>query len=252
MNTIDTVRNQIAAEASGNYDLISVVTVYRDWNTASKPVLVECSDREQYVIKGSQNGKMLYNEYVCARLGNLLGASVAWVRFVGIDPTLRASDPKLQHFGAGLALGSLRIPRASERAGIQYFDNPQNRVAFVSLAILYTWVRANDHQLIYQETPPNQVCSNDHGHFFPSGPNWTIASLAGEINITRDTFFDICKLMPNEFEPFWDKLNAITDNDIDNITKAPPVEWGVDTADRDALKNYLISRRGNLRAVFIS
>lgn len=249
--TINDVRNQIVAEASGNFNPVSVVTVLRAFGTASRPVLVECSNHEQYVIKGSQNAKMLYNEYVCARLGNLLGASVGWAVFVEIDPALRANDPVLQHFGAGLALGSLRIPSASDRAVIKYNDIPQNRSAFASLAILYTWVKANDHQLIYQETPPNPVWSVDHGHHFPSGPNWTITSLTDEINITRDAFFDSCMLLPDELQPFWVKLAAITDDDIDKVTKAPPVEWGVDTADRNALRNYLITRRNNLRAAFI-
>lgn len=242
------MRQTIQQEAGGQYQPVEVRTVIKRWHTASQPVKVSCNDDQQYVIKGSQNGKALYNEYVCGRLGNLLTAAVAWVRFVEVPAALRA-DPDLQHFGNDLALGSLVMPEASDRGVISHTDVPGNLSRFAGLAIMYSWCKANDHQLLYEKVPPHAVLSNDHGYFFPSGPNWTVASLNAEGPVSKDTFFNACGLTGADFAPYWPLLAAITDQDIQQITSAPP-QWGVDPAERTALANYLIARRGQVQAAF--
>lgn len=245
-----TVRARIQQEAQGTFDAVEVKTVIKRWPTASAPVRVSCNDNQQYVIKGSQNGKALYNEYVCARLGNLLNAAVAWVRFADIPAGMRA-DPDLAHFGPGLALGSLVMPEASERGVISYTDVPANRSRFASLAVLYSWCVANDHQLLYEQIPPHTVLSNDHGYFFPGGPNWTEAALtAAQATVTRDPWFNGCGLVDADFAPYWPLLNAITDQEITDITSAPPQQWGVPQAERTALAQFLIARRPLVQAAF--
>lgn len=244
-----TIRQKIEREAQGQFDPVQVRTVIKRWSTASQPVCVICDDNQQYVIKGSQNGKALYNEYVCGRLGNLFNAAVAWVRFVQIPDVLR-DDPDLQHFGAGLALGSLVMPEASERCAIANVDVPSNRSRFASLAILYSWCRANDHQLLYEQIPPFTVLSNDHGHFFNGGPQWSSASLTAAGPVVRDSWFDACALTAVDFAPYWPLITAVSSEDIRRVTSAPPAEWGVNRLDRDALANYLELRKNQLQTVF--
>lgn len=241
------IRDIINQESQKNFNPTTVDTVIKGWPSASKPVAVGCADGERYVIKGSQNGKMLYNEYVCGRLGNLLNAPVAWVKFVEIPLNARVGE--LAHFGTGYALGSLMLAKASERAGIDYIDSPKNRTGFAGLAIMYSWCKANDHQLLYQEVPPHDVLSNDHGHFFPGGPNWTESSLANEGDVVKDIYFNSCNLQPADFVPFWPLLNNITDQEIIKIVNNPP-EWGVIQTERDALASYLIKRRNQVQAAF--
>lgn len=244
-----TVRQRIEREAQGQFEPVLVRTVVKRWHTASQPVRVTCDDNQQYVIKGSQNGKALYNEYVCGRLGNLMNAAVAWVRFVEIPAALRV-DPDLQHFGPGLALGSLVMPEASERGVIAHVDVPSNRSRFASLALLYSWCKANDHQLLYEVIPPFSVLSNDHGYFFAGGPQWNSGSLAAAGPVTRDTWFDPCGLGPGDFAPYWPSVDAITGEELRRITTAAPVGWGVDAAERNALADYLELRKAQLRAAF--
>ena len=244
----ENVRERILRESQGQFDPIQVVTVLKSFGSASQPVLVTCSDQESYVIKGSQNHKMLYNEYVCGRLGNLLDAPVGWLRFVEIPDPLRTGG--LGHFGLGFALGSFRIPMASERAGVQYVDVPQNKAGFAALCILYSWCKAQDHQLLYQEVPPQLARSCDHGHFFPSGPNWTIDTLKNEPAVVRDTFFDACGLTQNDFAPYWPKLVAVTDQEILAICGVGPAEWNVPVAEREAMGQYLIQRRAQVQQAF--
>jgi hypothetical protein len=244
----DNIRERIEREAQGNFEPVAVRTVLKGIGSASRPVLVACEDDEQYVIKGSQNARMLYNEYVCGRLGNLIGAPVAWVRFVDIPVALRVGE--LAHFGPGLALGSLKVPKVSERSNIDHVNFPQNRAGFAGLAIMYTWCKANDHQLLYQEVPPHSVISNDHGHFFPGGPNWSPATLAGEGAVVRDAYFGPCGLTAADFIPYWPIVQSISDEEIRRVTNGAPVAWGVDQADRDALATYLVARRNHLQAAF--
>lgn len=245
----ESVLERIGREVKGQLEPLRVQTVLKRWPSASQPVLVQCDDNQLYVIKGSQNQKSVFNEYVCGRLGNLINAAVAWLRFVMI-PTELSADPDLNHFGKGLALGSLYMADASERQAIAYVNEPTNRTRFAGLAILYSWCMANDQQLLYRLQPPHEVLSNDHGHFFPNGPNWDISALQAAMQVTRDPWFDGCKLNAVDFAPYWPLLEQVTPEQIQQITSAPPLDWGVDIAERNALASYLETRRMLVRGVF--
>jgi hypothetical protein len=66
----------------------------------------------------------------------------------------------------------------------QRHDVPDNRPRFAALAVLYGWIPAGDAQLIYRQTVSHLVYSVDHGHFFPGGPNWTLAGLSGFVPLS--------------------------------------------------------------------
>jgi hypothetical protein len=219
-------------------------TFRRDWQSASHPVLLLCDDNLEYVVKGSQAGRMIFNDHVVAWLGHALGAPIGVPRVIEVTPSLIALEPRLSHMAAGLAHGTYWVPGCSDASPIQYMDLPENRSRFAALAVLYGWVAAGNEQFIYRTTPPNLVISVDHGHFFPNGPDWAIATLAGapppQLNALIAT---ACGFTKAELAPVAARLLTIGDAHIAAIVGRPPPGWNVSRDERIALADYLVTRR---------
>jgi hypothetical protein len=157
---------------------IKAHTYRRKWESFSRPVLLSCGEKnEEFVVKGRHAGRAIVNEHVVGRLGALLEAPVPRIEIIEVPKDLIDAESELGHLVPGLAHGSQWIPDCSDRQWVQASDLKENRSRFGALAVLYGWVRANDHQLIYSNADPRLVHSVDHGHFFPSGPDWRIQDL---------------------------------------------------------------------------
>jgi hypothetical protein len=222
---------------------IQIETFHRRFPSASQPVLVTCSDSNQYVIKGPLN-RTPFNEQVIAALGHRIAAPIPETAVVMLSEDLRAATPDLEHVPAGAVHASRFEDGCTDREGLRYYDQPQNRSRFANLAVLYSWVRASDHQVIYKTTPPNLVWSVDHGHFFVGSPDWTEQMLAAIPPCTElDPFFTPAGLRPDELAPAFDALEHVDVHHIAEAVAGPPLEWGVTPAERVALCMYLEQRR---------
>ena len=121
-----------------------------------------------------------------------------------------------------------------------------NRDRFARLQVLYSWVLAGDHQLIYAKTEPLLVYSVDHGHFFNGSTGWTPDSLRQIGPVVLDGYFSACGLSEAALVEAKSALSQITDEDIGLVALGPPDEWGITADDRAAITEYLISRRDRL------
>lgn len=244
------LRDIISREALGQYDPIQAVTYHSRWHTASQPALITASDSVKYVVKGSQNARSLFSEYVCCRLGHLLGAPTVHLRFVDVQ-NLRSIEPQMAHFGTALALGSKYLDGNSNRIdAVQHIDHGDNRGRFARLALLYAWAKGGDCQFLYDSVPPCLVYSNDHGHFFPGSTAWTAATLQADGDVAKFGQFDICNFTVSDFAAPKMALATITDDDVRKLVAAPPNDWGVPADDRTAMANYLICRRAAVLALY--
>jgi len=150
----------------------------------------------------------------------------------------------MAHVAAGLAHGTHWVSGCTEAEGIQYTALPENRLRFASLAVLYGWVSAGNEQFLYKTTPPNLVISVDHGHFFPNGPDWTTASLAGAPPPQLNRLIaEACAFTQAELAAPIARLRTIGDTHIAAIVGRPPSAWNVAREDRVALADYLATRR---------
>jgi hypothetical protein len=121
---------------------------------------------------------------------------------------------------------------------------------FAALAVLYTWMQASDHQVIYETTSPYRVWSVDHGHFFVGTPQWTPAALAAVPPVAQlDLFFQPVGLRRDELAGPFDRLEAVTVEDIAQAVARPPDEWGVRIDERSALCMFLYERRERVLAL---
>jgi hypothetical protein len=221
-------RAAIEAASRSRRIAAQATTFLKTWGSASRPVLLRCSDGKDYVVKGKQSGRMIVNDHIVGQLGAELGAPVGHVAVVDVPDILIKAEPDLQNMAPGLSHATLLIPRVGERESILYVSAPENRPRFALLAVLYGWVVAGDHQFVYENQPPHLVHSVDHGHFFPGGPDWTTASLRGAGDPALDpTLAGACAFTAEEIATAADALAPLPDQVVAEAVAAPLQEWGL-------------------------
>jgi len=231
--------------------LVEARAYRRSYSTLTKPVLLECADGMEYVVKGSQGGRSVFNEQVIGRLGTALGVPVCEVSLVNISRELiERNKPAMDHIAPGLAHGCRFVPDCLGAVQITHVREPANRERYAQLALFYGWIVARYHQFIYKAKPPHNVYSCDHGEFFPRGPDWTEVSLAEAPPASPDSLIvTACGLGRNEISmarPLFDSLNPEV---IATAIAAIPRDWGgVIDRERYALACYLLFRSETLRA----
>jgi hypothetical protein len=234
------------ARASSRAAAVRAETFLKKWATASAPVLVRANSGD-YVVKGAQTGKQAVNDQIIGRLGMELDSPVGKVCLIDVPAELIAAEREMGHITPGLAHASAFIPACTERASLEHATVKENKARFASLAVLHGWVVAHDQQFIYENAPPHLVYSVDHGHFFPGGPDWTIAGL-GAIGAPQPdaTITTGCGLQHKDFGEAAERLRAVTDAQLASVIAAPPDAWAVLLAERIALAQYLARRRDQL------
>jgi len=183
---------------------------------------------------------------VVGRLGQLLGAAVGEVGFVNIPEELRAIEGQLGDVQAGIGHATAYADAYSDRQGIAHFDVAENRERFAKLMVLYSWAVSGDGQCIYSNSAPHLVLSVDHGHFFPGSTGWSLATLQAGQPVALDPLFNQCNFTGAELAVARDAIGAISEDDISLVVQGPPAEWGISGAERDALRQFLSSRRQGL------
>jgi hypothetical protein len=223
-------------------------TLLRSWATSSAPVLLACDDGNEYVVKGRQVGRAVVNDQIIGRLGSFIGAPVGSVALVDVPSELVTLNPQMRHVLPGLAHGCRFVPRCSERQGVLHATVGENRVRYASLAILYGWASANDHQFFFSDSVPYLVYSFDHGHFFPGGPQWTTATLASAPAALPDTLIvSQCGLRGDEIDQARSTLSLVTPEVIANAIATVPIDWGLSEGERECVGEYLFERCVALR-----
>jgi hypothetical protein len=231
----------IAEAVTRTVPVVRAETYIKSFPTASRPVLVRCDDDNDYVVKGRQAGRMIVTDHVVGAVGQLANAPVGEPVLVDVPDELVAAEPEMAHVAAGLAHGSRWIPNCGERESIEHCSS--NRERFSQLALLYGWTCASDHQFIYENEPPNRVHSVDHGHFFPGSQNWTVATLKGApAPVADDQIVRTCGLVEGELDAAR-RTMRVGDERIAEAVAAIPGEWGITPDEREAVADFLATRR---------
>ncbi len=245
----------LEAAASSRPTAINAQTYVKKWGTSSNPVALICDDGHTYVVKARQPnnatiGHVVVAEQVVARIGLLIGAPVPEVALVEVPALLVSAQPEMGHMQPGVAHGSRFMADVTEQMALDN-THAENRERFALLAVLYGWMAASDHQFVYNKTGPRLVHSVDHGHFFPGGPNWTLASLTQPSSAQLDsTITNACALTQEEKENAVRHLVKVKETDLARIVAIPPEDWGFVEAERIALLDYLTRRRDEILAAF--
>lgn len=193
----------------------------------------------------------MVNDQVLGYLARRMAAPTPEVTLVDISQELIDSEPEMDGFLAGLAHGTCHLRNCSDKAGIQHFDVAANRPRFASLAVMYGWMVANDHQYIYRLDQSHIVFSVDHGHFLPGGPDWTVQQLSQTGPPAPDSqIVGPCGLNANDLDGARYQLAVISDETIAEAVSLPPDEWGLTYEERCELAAFLAQRRDQLLVDF--
>ena len=224
------------------------VTFRKRWTSMSNPVLVECANGKEYVLKGlqpshgnpAQLARALVTEAVVARVALMLMAPVPAAILVELSSELVQAEPQLQHMAPGPCHATELCLNCTERESIGHVA--ENRQAFARLAVLYGLFVAADHQMIYDVDPPYAVHSVDHGLFI--GDTWTIATLLALPAPAIDAVISSgCGFSADELRDAGNHLAALTDEAIASAVASPPDVWGIALVERLALAAKLADRR---------
>lgn len=227
---------------------VSATTHLKTFGGMSAAAAFQCSDGEKYVFKHPGLKRALVAEHVVGRLGQHMGAPCMDVYYGEVPQALIQLDPSLARFKGGLSHATKFVDGLREGRGRpEHFVAPINRARFAYLAILYPWLHAADHQLLYELVPPNLVYSHDHGLFFPGSQTWTAATIIGQTTTAAtDPFFDPIALSAEEKAAAIKALEDLTPSDIDTAVSGARIEWGVTDQDLSALGSRLKQRRIDL------
>ena len=227
----------------------------KSWPSWSKPVVLAAENGTEFVVKSPRIGvpqsRAIVTEQIVSILGMAIGAPVGEVFTVEVPKALVDINPvALGAIGPGVCHGSKRIANTSERAMLAHVDLPANRTRFAAIAVLYGWMPAADHQLIYDLSSPFHVHSVDHGFFFAGGPNWTEATLGAAAAAACDTtIVNGCKLSSDELRATLERVRDVRPEVLANAVARPPDEWGISPAERLAVAKYLAARQATLSAL---
>jgi len=245
---------RLIGEAAANRPApVIAETFIRKWQSASQPVRLRCADGNNYVVKGRQMGRMAFTDHVAARLGRAIGAPVPEaVALVDVPQELIAANPvEMAHMQPGVGHGTKMIDDTSDRLAIQRNNEAYNKPRFALLAVFFGWLGGSDTQYIYSTNDPYLVYSVDHGHFFPNGPNWTMASLAAApAAVVQPDIVQQCGLTAAEHSTACTGLTAVEPEQIAGAIGICPDDWGVDEPERIALAEYLHRRRAEIIAAY--
>lgn len=235
---------QLVAQADRVTAAVVAHTYVQKWPSASQPVKVICDDGREHIVKGAQTGRMAVNDQVVARFGRLAGAPVGEPTLVDVPQALIDAEPEMAHMTTGAGHGTVFISECSERLAYEHAAENANRPRFATLALLFGWIHASDHQFIYENATPRLVHSVDHGHFFPNGPNWDAASLAGAPRPTPDTEIVAgASVSTQDLDTARAGFVLPTNEEIAGVVANIPAAWGLTAPDAAALAAYLATRR---------
>lgn len=142
-------------------DIAEAETFLQGWCKKSNPILIKCQNGKKYVVKGKKSaGRQIINDQIVARLGCQIKAPVGRPEIINISKDLIEIEPShFADFDAGTAHGTEFIPDCFDSYHLRGVDVKENRIRLVTLALIFGWTHANDHQFIYQRPAPYTIHS---------------------------------------------------------------------------------------------
>jgi hypothetical protein len=219
-------------------------------NSYTQAVRLSCDDGNDYVVKGTlKSGRTIVTDHVLGQLGGRMGAPVGVVRRVYVPQDLiDGNKQEMGHIPAGLAHGSLYVTNCFPSIRLSYFNVPDNRSRFASIAVFYGWTHAGDRQFCY-ERPNYLVHSFDHGHFLPNGALWDRGYLDAAPDPAPDPEILVpCAINASELSEAKVGLRNVDQNVIADVVASTPDGWGnVSMDDLESLADFLYRRCEQLK-----
>lgn len=233
-------------------------------NGVTKPYIITCDDSEQYVVKFKENpeGKrVLANEYVCAKIAEILELPLATPSLVQVNDTFiqdfgeQVSEHTEENVTTGLHFGTKMIKKAYQINGASMLKLAKNIECIPDIILFDQLVcncdrECNGGNLLFDQSKM-EIVVLDHTHAFDIGPLWDEHSLEYKIGedfrpLQPDGYV-YRKLIPyvngnNPFNSILEKMGRLNSNSLWDIISNIPAEWEVSSAQKEKLLEYLEDR----------
>jgi hypothetical protein len=226
--------------------------------------LMRASDGHYYVVKFQNNPqhlRVLANELLATKLGELLGLPVPQVEVVQVGAWLIEHTPELRielvhgtvSCVPGLQCGSRFVVPPSQ-GEVQEFlsdwilDRLRNPEAFAGALILDKWTcNADGRQAAYWKKSRERkwtVTFIDQGYCFNAG-EWTFpdSPLRG-VYARNEVYRGVTGW--NSFEPWLSRLQELDEQKLWQVAETVPPTWYGETCDMERLIEQLIKRRNRV------
>jgi hypothetical protein len=240
-------------------------------NGCTKPYYIACSDGNQYAVKFKENPegpRVLVNEYVCAKIAEVLELPLASPSFIEIDQNFISvyGQQIEEHVGKritpGLHFGTKKIRKAFQIYDSTMLQEAVNvdcipDIILFDHLICNTDRESNGGNLIFDASNMSIVII-DHTHAFDLGPIWTAHDLRQRIGepftIFNTSGYIYKKLVPyvkghNPFSNILKKMKRLTPDLLFDIILNIPEEWNVTLDEKHALHEYLVDRLNRIENV---
>ncbi len=129
-------RKQLEDEIAKPIQTLNAIQYTQSWRTKSEPILLECEDSQDYVVKTKNAGRQIINDQLVARLGELLDAPVGQPKLIDIPQELIDCTLHLKNISPGTAHGTRWIPDCIDQYTLIAISEPKNRLRLVLLVPL--------------------------------------------------------------------------------------------------------------------
>lgn len=210
-------------------------------------------------LKGSAQGiRILFNEYVSGRIGEIIGVPFGPHAIVVVPEALlpAAGEPNI----------NARMPGA--QFGTEYFEHGQadllqlrqagNFPEFASVVVFDTFIaRGNGRQYLVYPSSGTPDGARDTGAIFDQGfsftgtPNWTVAALNADHNCVANNGLGLKNHLRSitAYDPYIGRVESLTAGDLEAIVReAPLAEWQVSEEEVQAVAAWLERRKGLVRS----
>jgi len=223
------------------------------------------ADGKFYIVKFKENAlgsvKVLINEYVAGKIAEHLDLPCAKCYIAEIDSTLA---PTIEINGIPVSVSShFAVEKLNDIYVVPFIfkliPTCQNKDKYPDImnfdVWLYNWDRNNSgNYLILTKPDGYHFYIIDHGHCF--NLDWSVVILAGMIGAfaPKSLIPQMSELVTTDvqMEGAITKIEAIDDNFLRNLVDDVPADWIVDPLDKDALKDYIVQQKKELRKLIFT
>lgn len=232
----------------------------------SKPLLFQCDDGRDYVVKTMSNPnhgdarKILANDYIANKLAEYLKLPVAEGQIIYLSQEVIDQIPVIENYDIqpGMHFGCIFYKNKERPTRPERNQKCINLNEMPGIIVFDHWVRNRDRAdnqwnlIVDIREDDNKLYMIDHGGcFFSSRRSATsLRKYAGRMSVYWGKLYKQFKYFIKDKAAFDHYLKAIEefpDEEINNIVYSTPAEWEPDQDELDAIIEYLIIRKTKLQ-----
>lgn len=225
--------------------------------------IMECDDGRAYLVKFKDRTRTVINEHVGHSIARMLDLPVPEGRLVSVGPDLiqGSSDLRVRGIAPGIHHGSVWLEGCEPIRSIEPRPVLANERSLPGMLVLdnfvLNWDRSNFGNNLTVRGPQGtlEYVSVDFGEIL-AGPRWTLATMeavkATSQPVPTFRLLALSVTGMDSFSPWLEMVESFPSQGVEELLSRVPVSWEIGRAEREAISDLLMTRRGLVRGVLES